>query len=637
MNRHVIIGTAGHIDHGKTALIKALSGIDTDRLKEEKERGITIDIGFAYWHDNVTIIDVPGHEKFIRNMVAGVSTIDFFLLVIAADDGIMPQTIEHLDILNFFNIRDGIVVINKIDLVDRPWLELVQQEVVNLLKKYGLEHLTVIPVSAVQNINIDQLRQVIEAKIDGTRHKHSSRPFRLLIDRSFQIKGFGTVVTGTVLSGSLNQGAEVEVYPGSKITKVRGLQVHSRDTSQVEINQRAAVNLSDLTRDDVSRGDVLASPGTMLPVLEFSGILRTVSHIPVQIKNRSRVHVYTGTAEKPGHIFWYEDIRFLQANQSYHVRIKLNETVAAAPGDAFLVRLHSPVLTLAGGNILEINPVRLVLAEKNWQEYFAVMSGNNLLAQIERIIFDQGLNPLPCNFLQAKLFEQPDTTKKYITELAAAGKIRVITIKGSEHCIHAVHFGLLGQEILRYIENYHRQNPLKAGISLPELRTGTGKNWLPEELYIAVLQHLMKSNLIKQDHHVYYFAGFTIKIARDLNQVGQRLLEKLAKAKFSPPDIDELSELLQMPVAELRILINTLIRQNLLTPVNQKLFLHHAVHEQLIQFLRNYFTNQSQMPVAALKDFIATTRKYAIPIFEYLDASGFTVRSGDVRKKGPNL
>lgn len=637
MKKHTIIGTAGHIDHGKTALIKALTGIDTDRLKEEKERGITIDIGFAYWHDQVTLIDVPGHEKFIRNMVAGVSTIDFFLLVIAADDGIMPQTIEHLDILNFFNIRDGIVVINKIDLVEQPWLELVRQEVADLLKKYSLGHLPVISVSAMKNLNIAQLRQAIEDKINTTRQKQSNRPFRLSVDRAFQIKGFGTVVTGTVLSGNLNKGAEVEIFPGGKKVKVRGLQIHTRDTDQVEINQRAAVNLSDLNKDEVFRGDVLAPPGTMLPVIEFSGILRTVSQLTVQIKNRNRVQVYTGTVEKPGHIFWYEDTRFLQANQSYHVRIKLDETVAAVPGDAFLVRLHSPVLTLAGGNILEINPAHIISAEKNWQEYFSIMSGNNFPAQIERIIFDQGLHPLPWQILQAKLFEQPDTINKYLAELVAAEKVRVIIIKGSEHYVHTAHLKSLSGEIIAYLGSYHRQNPLKAGVNFPELRTGTGKDWLPEELHTAALQYLMNGNIIKQDQNVYSLLDFTIKIAQDLNQVGQLLLEKLANAKFSPPDLTELSGLLQMPLEEVRILINTLARQKLLISINQKLFLHHAVHEQLIQFLRDYFSGQSQMPVAILKDFMATTRKYVIPIFEYLDASGFTVRSGDVRKKGANL
>ena len=280
---HTIIGTAGHIDHGKTAVIRALTGIDADRLKEEKERGITIDIGFAYWRDDVTILDVPGHEKFIRNMVAGVNTVDFFLLVIAADDGIMPQTIEHLEILNFFNIHDGIVVINKADLVDEEWLSLVKEEVSGLLQKHHLHHLPIIDVSALTLHNIDQLKVMIEDKITRLQHKESHQPFRLLTDRSFVIKGFGTVVTGTVLSGQLRKNEEVQIMPGGSVKKVRGLQIHGKDTGQVDIGERAAVNLQGISKTEVTRGDVLIRPLSLPVVTEFSGILRTVSKIPLKI------------------------------------------------------------------------------------------------------------------------------------------------------------------------------------------------------------------------------------------------------------------------------------------------------------------------------------------------------------------
>jgi selenocysteine-specific elongation factor len=605
-------------------------------LKEEKERGITIDIGFAYWRDHITIIDVPGHEKFIRNMVAGVSTIDFFLLVIAADDGIMPQTIEHLDILNFFNIHDGIVVLNKIDLVDPQWLEMVQQEVLALLKRYNLQDLPVIPVSALKNLNLDRLKQAIEYKINSAGQIHSRSPFRLLIDRSFQIKGFGTVVTGTVLSGVLSKGEEVEVYPVGKKVKVRGLQIHTRDTEQVKIGHRAAVNLSDLSSNEVFRGDVLAAPGSMMPVNEFTGMMRTVSFLPSQIKNRSRVHVYTGTAERAGNIYWYDPHRYLQSNHAYHVRLKLDTPATAAPADVFLIRLHSPVLTIAGGKILEINPAYLP-ATGNWSEYFTVMSGTDLTAQIERIIQNQAFKTVSTQFLQTKLFAAEEVIKESIDKLVAAQKIIKIVIKGSEHWVHVSHFNFLKAEILDQIKQFHQQHPLKAGVNLQELRSRTGKKWLPEEIYTAVLQHLLNGNLIRQDQNFYYLAGFTIQLDQDFDQAGHRLLEVLSISKFSPPDIAELSGRLQMPVEEVRVLLNSLLKQKKLASISHNLFLHQAVHEQLIEFLRNYFSTHSQMPVAVLKDFIRTTRKYAIPILEYLDANGFTVRSGDRRKKGPNL
>ena len=283
MKKHTIIGTAGHIDHGKTALIRALTGIDADRLKEEKERGITIDIGFAYWRDDVTIIDVPGHEKFIRNMVAGVSTIDFFLLVIAADDGIMPQTIEHLDILQFFHVNDGIVVINKIDLVESDWLDLVSEEVSELMNRYGLGHLPVFKVSAVNGTNIESLKSAMEAKVSSLEEKHIKQPFRLLVDRSFSIKGFGTVVTGTVLSGLLHKGDEVDQLPQERRLKVRGIQTHITDITEVSSGYRAAINLQGIDKTDIQRGDVICRPGSMRSCTTFTGQMRTIAELPVRV------------------------------------------------------------------------------------------------------------------------------------------------------------------------------------------------------------------------------------------------------------------------------------------------------------------------------------------------------------------
>jgi selenocysteine-specific elongation factor len=382
MKNHTIIGTAGHIDHGKTAVIKALTGIDADRLKEEKERGITIDIGFAYWKDDVTILDVPGHEKFIRNMVAGVSTVDFFLLIIAVDDGIMPQTIEHLDILNFFNIRDGIVILNKIDLVDAEWLSMVEDDVVNLLNKYNLQNLPIISVSAATKDNIDNLLQLIDQKISEQTETESTQPFRLLVDRSFIIKGFGTVITGTVLSGTLKKGETIQILPHLTQKKVRGLQAHGKDTDSVITGDRAAVNLQAISKVEISRGDVLVPVDTLQNAFDFIGTLRTVSNFHVKIANRSKVRVYVGTAEKIGQLIWFENDKFLKEDSEYHVRIKLEAPLAAARNDAFLIRLHSPLITLAGGRIIEVNPPKIQHNKDNWLPYFETMASHDYIKSI---------------------------------------------------------------------------------------------------------------------------------------------------------------------------------------------------------------------------------------------------------------
>ena len=376
MKKHTIIGTAGHIDHGKTAVIRALTGIDADRLKEEKERGITIDIGFAYWKNDVTILDVPGHEKFIRNMVAGVSTIDLFLLVIAADDGIMPQTVEHLDILNFFNIRDGIVILNKIDLVDEEWLSLVEEDIHALLKKYDLDTISIVNVSALTNKNIDTLRELIERKIEEQTEIISTQPFRLFVDRSFTIKGFGTVVTGTMLSGILKKSEDIKVLPQGITKRVRGLQVHGKETDMVKTGDRAAINLQGISKVQISRGDALVKDNTLPGSSEFIGSLRTVSNIQPRINNRSKVRVYVGTAERIGQLIWFENNKYLEKGSDYHVRVKLDTPLAIARNDAFLIRLHSPLVTLAGGRVVEINPPKIQHKSTEWKRYFEIMASS---------------------------------------------------------------------------------------------------------------------------------------------------------------------------------------------------------------------------------------------------------------------
>ncbi|MEJ2545044.1 MAG: selenocysteine-specific translation elongation factor, partial [Calditrichaceae bacterium] len=356
MNDHIIIGMAGHIDHGKTALIKALTGIETDQHKEERERGITIDIGFAYWKNNITIIDVPGHEKFIRNMAAGVSALDLFLLVIAADDGIMPQTKEHLEILKFFGAEDGIVALNKIDLVDEEWQLLVQDEVRTFLNNHGFKNVPVVPVSAIKNKGIENLHNIISEKVSGIKKHVKDRPFRLNIDRSFSIKGFGSVVTGTILSSKVKPGDNITLLPINKSVKVRGIQVHQADIEAALAGQRAAINITGVEKDDLPRGTVLVEENSLVPSTTFLAEISTIKNLKYKLKKHSKVHIHIGTQELLGKIFWFEDDLYLQENKTYYMHIKLSESGVAAPGDAILIRSFSPVTTIAGGKVLYIDP-----------------------------------------------------------------------------------------------------------------------------------------------------------------------------------------------------------------------------------------------------------------------------------------
>jgi selenocysteine-specific elongation factor len=637
MKNHTIIGTAGHIDHGKTAVIRALTGIDADRLKEEKERGITIDIGFAYWKDSVTILDVPGHEKFIRNMVAGVSTIDFFLLIIAADDGIMPQTIEHLDILNFFNIRDGIVILNKTDLVDDEWLSLVEDDVHNLLQKYNLSDLPIIKVSAITDKNIDLLRQQIEQKISEQTESDSTQPFRLLVDRSFVIKGFGTVVTGSVLSGTLSKGETIEILPHHFQKKVRGLEAHGHESDSVSAGDRAAVNLQAISKVEISRGDVLTKVDTLSHCTEFIGTLRTVSKIPIKITNRSKVRIYAGTAERIGQLIWFENDKTLNEESEYHVRVKLDSPLAAARNDAFLIRLHSPLITLAGGRIVEIDPPKIRHTKEAWTAYFEIMGSADYEQIIQKIIEERKLEATSTLFLQKKMFEIEPIINSTIENLIRQKKIRSLKLKGIDHYISSSSFETLVKDIEVYLSNFHKANTHLPGLNHQELFSGSGYSWLQVEIFDAALKKLVNSKIIKLEKNYYSISSFKIQVSRDIDLVQTEILKILKETRFAPSKPEEIAAKIELPQDEVRSIFNILVKNRHLIAINRDIFIELSVWQELMAYLKDFFANQSEMPVVSLKEFINTTRKYAIPIFEYLDSQGYTIREGDVRKKGHNL
>ncbi len=355
--RQFVIGMAGHIDHGKTALVKSLTGIDTDRLKEEKNRGITIDLGFAHLTGNITIIDVPGHEKLIKNMVAGVSTIDLVLFVIAADDGIMPQTREHLDIVNLLGIRNAVFVITKIDLVEEEWLDLVEEEIRKLLKQKGFSGAPVLRASGVTGQGVEEVREVILNQLQETSVRRDDGIFRMPVDRAFLKAGFGSIVTGSVISGALNSGEMVEIMPEKINQRVRSLQSHDQEVSRVKAGYRAAINLAGLEIARLYRGQMVTLPGYYDPVELFNGKIYVVEDSPLPLKNRMRIRVHLHTTEVIGRLILLEE-RELKAGESGFAQILLENSVYASFGDRFIIRQFSPQHTLGGGEVLETNPVR---------------------------------------------------------------------------------------------------------------------------------------------------------------------------------------------------------------------------------------------------------------------------------------
>lgn len=635
MREHTIIGMAGHIDHGKTALIKALTGIETDQHKEERERGITIDIGFAYWQDNITIIDVPGHEKFIRNMAAGVSALDLFILVIAADDGIMPQTIEHLEILKFFGARSGIVALNKTDLVDEEWQLLVEDEIKTFLSNYGYTDVPVIPVSAVKGSGIEELQNELKKKIDKLEKSLNLKPFRLNIDRSFVVKGFGSVITGTVLSSQVKAGDILTLLPQNRSVKVRGIQVHQSDAQQAIAGQRAAINIANVEKDELSRGTVLVEENSLKPCSTFLAKISTVANLKYKLKRYSKVRIHIGTEELLGKIYWFDEDKNLNPDSLYHMRIKLDEPGIAAPGDAVLIRSFSPVTTLAGGKVVFIDPPGVRQIEFNWEDIFNNFSNDDLITKIKQLFAINGFKSLTVKLIKQKMFENEADILRTLEQLNKQKYLVEIEYKNEKHYISQTSIdsgiGIIQKEIERALD----KEKLKSGISLQQLSTLLKSYKFNDPFLERTLQKAVKAELLIHDGSL-----FTTKKNKDsgqTNRIQQKIIEIYKTNRFVPPELNEIAEELSLELKNIKNLVISLAHNGNLISIGGKFYLHREVLDELIEFIKSHFSKNTELDVANLRDFTDCSRKYIIPIFEYLDANGLTVRKEDVRTEGPNL
>ncbi|MBN1409017.1 MAG: selenocysteine-specific translation elongation factor [Calditrichaceae bacterium] len=635
MNNHIIIGMAGHIDHGKTALIKALTGIETDQHKEERERGITIDIGFAYWKDNITIIDVPGHEKFIRNMAAGVNALDLFLLVIAADDGIMPQTIEHMEILKFFGAKDGIVALNKIDLVDEEWQLLVQDEIQSFLKNHGFKNIPVVPVSAIKNKGIDNLEKTVFEKITGINKQVKDRPFRLNIDRSFIIKGFGNVVTGTVLSSQVKPGDTLTLLPKKKSIKVRGIQVHQSDMQFAQTGQRAAINIAGVGKEDLSRGMVLVEENSLSLSKTFLAEITTISSLKYKIKKHSKIHIHIGTQELLGKIFWFEDDPFLDEDKSYHVHIKINESGVTAPGDAVLIRSFSPVTTIAGGKVLYIDPPGIRQIESKWDEIFYDLSSDDFITKIKQVFNFIGYKSITIAAVRKILFENEYLISHIIDKLVKLKYLTEFVFKNEKHFVSSASMDRGIQIIESEMEMAHAKNKLISGYNFQQILNRLKPYGFSESFLERTMERAVKSGRITFNGTEYN----TLAASEDDNasRIKQEIINLFKQSRFSVPDVNELADQLKLDSKTIKNLITSLTQNNELKSIGGKFYLYHEVLNELINFMRDYFTNNNEIDVTILRDYTGCSRKYLIPLFEYLDANKYTERRGDVRIAGPGL
>ena len=629
--KHVILGTAGHVDHGKTLLIKALTGIDTDRLAEEKKRGITIELGFAHLDfeggTRLGIVDVPGHERFIHHMLAGAGGMDLGMLVIAANEGIMPQTVEHLGILRLLGLRDGLVVITKTDLVDSEWLELVKADIRDLVKGSFLDGKPILPVSAVSGEGLDKLKQTLHDMTLAAENRNPRLPFRLPIDRVFHAEGFGTVITGTLIEGSVAQGDTVELFPSCVTAKVRGLQVHGESVDRAEAGQRVAVNLSGIRKENVARGDVAAAPGTLRTSSMLDVRLTVLQDSRRTIRSNTVLHLHLNTRELLARAVLLDRTE-LAAGESTYAQLRLQETVAVKPGDRFVVRFYSPLETIGGGVILDERPSRHKPGNKDVLAALALREDGSLSQKITQTVMEQEYTLPDVNQLEHLLHIPAAELNPILASLVSAGHLSE-PLPGRYVTPYVL--DKLRERCLVLLENYHRDNPLSAGILVPELR----QKLLPDAdlpASTAILHTFEREQRISLVSGCICLYGFHVELTARQMDIRNRLLENYRNAGLGSPSADgTAANFAPEEQEDVRQIISKLIKDGLLVSISPEWIISREEYDRIWMLTRKHFETSPELSLSGFRDMLSISRKNALAILDYFDRNNLTRRVGDVR------
>lgn len=624
--KNIIIGTAGHVDHGKTALIKALTGIETDRIKEEKKRGITIELGFAYLDlpdgEKAGIIDVPGHEKFVKNMLAGAGGIDLALLVVAADEGFMPQTREHLGILSLLNISEGIIVITKKDMVDEDWLEIVCDEVRQEVQSTFLENAQMIPVSSYTGEGIEQLRQAIFTMIDQkTQIKNLDVPFRIPVDRIFSVEGFGTVITGTLIEGTMKVGDPVTVYPSRIESRIRNLQVHSQDVQEAYAGQRVAVNLAGLKKTDLNKGDVIAVPDSMHTTMMIDIHLTVLKDCDREIRNATRLHLYHGARDILCKIVLL-DRDSVGAGESCYAQLRLEEEIAVKTGDRFVLRFYSPVETIGGGVILDSNPFKHKRNDAAVLESLKLKEGGSDREKISAALRDYSARFETLDFLQIQTGIPKEQFDQQINKLI---KDKVAFRVSDNVVIHTDYLNRLKDSAVKLLESYHKENPLREGMKKDEFRNKLIKY---EDISVVdkITDSLVNRKVLKYVNNCVALADFEVQ--QDNNQ--QEIENAFLQGGFSPESPDQIAA--RFPkVKNFKQVLESLVNTGKLVRVEEKILLHADYYNKALTLAKEHVDQNGQITLAEMRDLMGASRKFAVAVLEYWDKRGITKKVGDAR------
>lgn len=628
-----VIGTAGHIDHGKTALIKALTGQETDRLQEEQERGISIDLGFAYLAlpdgERAGIVDVPGHERFIRNMLAGAQGIDLVLFTIAADDGVMPQSEEHLDFLHLLGLKNGIFVITKTDLVDAARLAEVEEEIEILTLDTTLEGAPIVPVSAVTGQGIEQLRQAIFAQLANYERPPLPGYFRLPVDRAFVMKGHGVVVTGTALAGTVHEGATLRLLPGGEEVRVRALQVHGEHISEAKWGQRIALNLSGLEKSTVRRGDVVCHPKVTRTTQRFDAWVEIRPGARRDIHNHERVRVHVGTAEVLGKIILLDGQEVLAPRSSGFCQMVLDEPVVALRGDRFILRNQTAQGTLGGGQVLHPFATRHRKKKGDMAARLAPLRTPDLLQACRAYLEVQPAFAAPLE----EIYQGVNGQEEEIAALLATDP-EILPLPDAQHPeAYSVRskWQRLQAEVDRILQGFHQHTPLAQGIEMESLRSQLSFPFSPK-LFRALTDKLVAEQSVVREDSLLRLPSHTVTLSEGEQATVSRLERLLAEGGFSPPEGKALEAQLQLPRRELNDFLAVLESQGKIVKVAGDLYLAGRAVDIARATLIEQLTAQGEISAAHFRDSLKISRKTAIPLLEYFDRTGLTLRVGDVRK-----
>lgn len=626
--KNIIIGTAGHIDHGKTSLIKALTGRETDRLKEEIKRGITIELGFTYLDlpngEKVGIIDVPGHEKFIKNMLAGTGGIDMVLMIIAADEGMMPQTREHLDILSILNIKQGIVVLTKKDSVEDEWLQMVEEEVKEEMKDSFLYNARIIPVSSVTGEGIETLKDEITRMTQNITEKSMNTPFRLPIDRIFTIDGFGTVVTGTQVEGSLNIGDEVIIYPTGQPAKIRNIQVYGEKVQTSFAGQRVALNLASIKKNEIQRGYVLAERDSMEETSRIGVRLDLIKNTDRELQNRARVHLYHGTSQVLCRIvILNKDV--IKAGESCYAQLLLEENIAIKKDDYFVIRFYSPLETIGGGIVLDANPTKHKQHHERVIEELKLLETGSEKDILEIFIKKHSESFKPLDAILRQLGKGQEWARECMEQLIAEGKIIMIT---KELALHHIIFDALESRLKKILIQYHEENPLRAGMSLEECRNKLFER--KNKWADFILKYFDTKGIINILDERVALSNFQICYTDEQKEIKRKIEDIYYQQGFTVPFTEDVVKSFEGG-QEIIPIIQDLVKEGTLIKIDSNILLHHFYYEKALTEIQSFIQENGSITLGQFRDLLGTSRKYALPLLEYFDQQRITVKREDSR------